>query len=256
MHSTIATVLLAAAASLSNAAALKRGSTSSQTECQGKGAYYVCSNNNFRGYCSVDPCDKRWCTDFEDGTCYSRYPHHGQYNTTISVTTVTVTSTLTTTTCTETTTPMPVHTACSSSATSYYVCANNQFRGYCSSDPCAKEWCPDYEPRTYQCTKEVKPEKPTDCHHCGSHSSSTSTSSCTSETTPTVPPTPCSTHIVESTTTPCTTPTPVVTDTCPNGTGYYQVCSNGFRGCCQQDACAGAKPICPGKEVKPITYTA
>lgn len=45
-----------------------------QMECPGKGAYYVCGNNNFRGYCSVDPCAIKWCPDFEAATCDRKTP--------------------------------------------------------------------------------------------------------------------------------------------------------------------------------------
>ncbi|KAJ3538314.1 hypothetical protein NM208_g5954 [Fusarium decemcellulare] len=30
----------------------------------------------------------------------------------------------------------------------YYVCGTNGFRGYCSSDPCAIAWCPDFKLKT------------------------------------------------------------------------------------------------------------
>ncbi|RSL90239.1 hypothetical protein CDV31_015719, partial [Fusarium ambrosium] len=32
---------------------------------------------------------------------------------------------------------------------------------------------------------------------------------------------------------------------CAPGTGFFQSCSNGFRGCCKKDACSGKAPICP-----------
>ncbi|RSL53610.1 hypothetical protein CEP51_014860, partial [Fusarium floridanum] len=40
-----------------------------RAECPGTGSYYVCGNNNFRGYCSVDPCAIPWCPDFKLKTC-------------------------------------------------------------------------------------------------------------------------------------------------------------------------------------------
>jgi len=32
----------------------------------------------------------------------------------------------------------------------FYTCAYNGFRCYCSVDPCAISWCPDYKPSTYE----------------------------------------------------------------------------------------------------------
>nr|CEG03968.1 unnamed protein product [Fusarium acuminatum CS5907] len=32
---------------------------------------------------------------------------------------------------------------------------------------------------------------------------------------------------------------------CAPGTGFFQSCSNGFRGCCKSDACSGKAPVCP-----------
>jgi hypothetical protein len=39
------------------------------------------------------------------------------------------------------------HVECPGSG-NYYVCGTNGFRGYCSSDPCGKSWCPDFKDRT------------------------------------------------------------------------------------------------------------
>ncbi|KAM0299897.1 hypothetical protein HYE67_005803 [Fusarium culmorum] len=33
--------------------------------------------------------------------------------------------------------------------------------------------------------------------------------------------------------------------TCAPGTGFFQVCSNGFKGCCKKDACGQKQAICP-----------
>ena len=94
----------------------------------------------------------------------------------------------------------------------YYVCAANGFRGYCSSDPCNKQWCPDFTPKT--CDKKTTLTPP--------------------------PPAPVDIGKGKGTDKP-------VEGVCPAGTGYYQVCSNGFRGCCKQDACGLG--WCPGNQV-------
>ncbi|KAJ9666943.1 hypothetical protein H2201_002776 [Coniosporium apollinis] len=82
---------------------------------------YHCYNNGFNGYCSSDPCAISWCPDYEPKTC----------------------------------TPVkniPKKPACSSKVSElsqgYFVCPGNNFEGYCSSDPCALSWCPDYKHNT------------------------------------------------------------------------------------------------------------
>lgn len=238
MHSTIIAVL--AVAGLSSAAALPY-----TAECPGSGAYYVCANNNFRGYCSVDPCAKTWCPDFQDHTCIRSVSKVDTTPTTISTVTIS-TPTATPTVIAE----QPVCTdggyyqvcsngfkgccksdVCGSSKPScptepvstnvhkttqvecsgtgaYYVCANNGFRGHCSVDPCASAWCPDFAQDT--CTPTVPASAPETQTHTQTQ-----------------------------------TQTQTQNQTCPEGTGFYQVCSNGFRGCCTVDACAGTNPVCP-----------
>jgi hypothetical protein len=271
MHSTIVAIL----ATTAGFAAATPLSFAKQAECPSSAkntAYYVCGNNGFRGYCSVDPCAKPWCPDFKLKTCdpFVKYPNvtvpaancsttatttpvqSGTTTTIIQTETTTTTfcsssttppatcsssttpiacsSTQTSTTCSESTTPTPAPPPCTGTggckkqpivkkpctgAGAFYVCANNGFRGNCSVDPCALAWCPDYKP--YMCeavaacdcgAKETKPD-------AGKNKSSGSERRQDNN------------------------------GVCPEGTGYFQVCGNGFRGCCKADACGQASPICP-----------
>ena len=36
---------------------------------------------------------------------------------------------------------------------------------------------------------------------------------------------------------------------CAPGTGFFQFCSNGFRGCCTQDVCTGSSGTCPDNSI-------
>jgi hypothetical protein len=99
------------------------------------------------GWCSQDPCGnwQEWCVDYQVGTWIPK--------------TVDPAVKLP-----ETATPPPAET-CAASETRYepnsgntckynfglnfYTCQSNGFKGCCSSDPCAKEWCPDYKPGCY-----------------------------------------------------------------------------------------------------------
>ena len=155
MHSiAIATILAAAAALTSAAPSINR-----------RGAYYVCFNNGFRGDCSVDPCAISWCPDYKPNT-------YEPVGTTAPV-------------------PQPPVINTTPAAKAYYVCANNGFRGDCTVDPCALAWCPDYISYTYTPKTAKRDPAP--------------------QSDPTV---------------------------CAPGTGYFQSCSNGFRGCCKADACS------------------
>ncbi|KAF4459334.1 hypothetical protein FALBO_13903 [Fusarium albosuccineum] len=103
----------------------------------------------------------------------------------------------------------------------YYVCGANGFRGYCSSDPCAIAWCPDFKLKT--------------CEPAGSK-----TPGGTDTPAPVPEPKPETKN-----------PVPTREGECPTGTGFFQVCAkNGFRGCCKTDACSGT--WCP--DYKAGTY--
>jgi hypothetical protein len=264
MHSTIIALL----ASTAGFAAATPLAFAKQAECSStthNSAYYVCGNNGFRGYCSVDPCAKPWCPDFKLKTCdplIFTYPNVTAPATNCSTSTTTTvqsgtttptvqTETTTTTFCSSTTTPAAcskttsststtstTSTACSSTPTpatcsgtagcpkppvvekntctgpgAFYVCANNGFRGNCSVDPCALAWCPDYESKT--CDKAA-----CECGAKETKAEAVKNDSAGAK------------RRQEN-------------GVCPQGTGYYQVCGNGFRGCCKADACGQASPICP-----------
>ncbi|KAF4948895.1 hypothetical protein FGADI_9179 [Fusarium gaditjirri] len=100
----------------------------------------------------------------------------------------------------------------------FYTCANNGFRGYCSVDPCAITWCTDFVEGTCDPVSITKPAVPTE--------------------------TECEEEEGEHWE-PETTPASLPEGQCAPGTGFFQSCSNGFRGCCKSDACTGTAGVCP-----------
>ncbi|KAH8681095.1 hypothetical protein BX600DRAFT_504833 [Xylariales sp. PMI_506] len=215
-------------------------------ECSGSGAYYVCANNGFRGHCSIDPCNKSWCPDFYQGTC----------ETTSCETTTPVPPSITTS-CTptySTVIPTPTEPAaevCPGSG-AYYVCSNNKFRGYCSVDPCNLDWCPDFVCKTCE-KKHEEPAYPVEerddtvCapgtgyfQSCGSgFRGCCKADACGLGWCPDSSSSPSTLTTVPSS--PAAEKTPVLNkdpSLCAPGTGYFQKCSNGFTGCCTKDACS------------------
>ena len=123
----------------------------------------------------------------------------------------------------------------------YYVCYNNGFRGDCSVDPCAITWCPDYKPYTYESVTEITTPKPQPvpvpvpaakqwyvCGNNGFRGECTvdpcAITWCPDYNPGTYEPVKVSKRQADPT-------------VCAPGTGFFQSCSNGFRGCCKTDAC-------------------
>ncbi|KAM0344453.1 hypothetical protein ACHAPU_007425 [Fusarium lateritium] len=106
----------------------------------------------------------------------------------------------------------------------YYVCGVNGFRGYCSTHPCDKKWCSDFVEKTCEpvsiaappATEEPKPETTEEGHWEPESNAAVNTDE----------------------------------TVCAPGTGFFQSCSNGFRGCCATDACSSKAPVCPPKNSK------
>jgi hypothetical protein len=135
----------------------------------------------------------------------------------------------------------------------WYVCANNGFRGECTVDPCALTWCPDYKPWTYEPITVATPPpsttpgpatKPKVFYACGNNGfrGDCSVDPCALTWCPDYKP---------------WTYEPVSLakrddSVCAPGTGYFQSCGNGFRGCCKSDACAGPSAYCPDVPVPPV----
>ncbi|KAH7111661.1 hypothetical protein B0J13DRAFT_631769 [Dactylonectria estremocensis] len=213
MHSVIFALVAIAGLATAGPTIQKRA------ECPGSGAYYVCGTNGFRGYCSSDPCAKSWCPDFKDRTCE---PIEN--------------------------TPVPKNGECPGSGV-YYVCSTNGFRGYCSSDPCAKSWCPDFKDRTCEPIENTPVPKNGECPSgtgyfqvCGKNGfrGCCKTDACGAAWCPDYKPgtyQPVKTMKIRA-----RQSDPTV---CAPGAGYFQSCSNGFRGCCKKDACAQKTPVCP-----------
>ncbi|KAK1752942.1 hypothetical protein QBC47DRAFT_387409 [Echria macrotheca] len=204
MHSIAIASLLAVAATFTSAA---------PTGAKQPRAYYVCAINNFRGECSVDPCAISWCPDYKWGTYEPVSPA-----------------------------PVPVPAPAPAPATTpkaFYVCANNNFRGDCSVDPCAISWCPDYKPGTYEPVAAVKRSDPTVCAPGTGYFQSCSNGfrgcckgdACGNSWCPD------SFNVKRSE---VVTPKRSDPTVCAPGTGFFQSCSNGFRGCCKGDACGNS----------------
>ncbi|KAH6959215.1 hypothetical protein DER45DRAFT_256466 [Fusarium avenaceum] len=206
------------------------GPTAQQTECQGVGQFFVCANNGFRGWCSNDPCDKKWCSDFVEKTCdpvfiteppKGKVPEpedEGHWEETVNPVVLPEGQCAPNTgffqSCSNGFRGCCKSDACSGKApicpptvakrqtdptvcppgSGFFQSCSNGFRGCCKGDACAGSWCPDAQ------TLKVKVRSATAASSDG---------------------------------------------TCRPGTGFFQVCSNGFKGCCKKDACAGKRPVCP-----------
>ncbi|KAK1826002.1 hypothetical protein QBC39DRAFT_376922 [Podospora conica] len=218
MHS-LAISFLAAAATLTTA--VRAAPTIADTPAvEARAAYYVCNNNGFRGDCTVDPCAISWCPDYKPFTYEP----------------------VTTPTPAPAPTPAPVPVP--GSTTSFYVCFNNGFRGDCSIDPCALSWCPNYYPGTYTPIDQVKRSSdPTVCAPGTGFFQSCSNGfrgCCTTDACG--PAGWCPNYYFGSYTPVVQVKRDAAADptVCAPGTGFFQACSNGFRGCCKSDACGQA----------------
>jgi hypothetical protein len=105
------------------------------------------SGLRFDGFCSQDPCGAwvDWCVDYEFGTYTPK-------STTDPAPDNKTTVILAPQTCAVSETrlePNAGNTCKYGLALNFFVCQSNGFKGCCSSDPCAKQWCPDYKPGCY-----------------------------------------------------------------------------------------------------------
>ena len=113
------------------------------------GAYYQCAASGFDGTCSHDPCDGNawsWCRDYI-------WKSYTPINTPDSnPAPIPIPAPTPGQTCTAVETrfePNSGNTCKFGLGISFYTCQNNGFKGCCSSDPCAKDWCPDYKQGCY-----------------------------------------------------------------------------------------------------------
>ncbi|WQF80949.1 hypothetical protein CDEST_05963 [Colletotrichum destructivum] len=95
--------------------------------------------------------------------------------------------------------------------TGFFQSCSNGFRGCCKQDACTVGYCPDV--KTFQTVAKTAPETsptPTPEAKCDNSNNNNNNGNGNGNADPTV---------------------------CAPGTGFFQTCSNGFRGCCKQDAC-------------------
>jgi hypothetical protein len=161
----------------------------------------------------VDPCALEWCPDYDNKTCNKvEQPDPETPCTGCPKTPCTGCPKTPCTGCPKTPCTDCPKTTCTGSG-AFYVCANNGFRGNCSVDPCALNWCPDYKSNTCEAAACAPKDVESETGKNNGHETERRQDN----------------------------------GVCPEGTGYYQVCGNGFRGCCKADACGQASPICPNK---------
>ncbi|GJD02469.1 hypothetical protein ColKHC_11294 [Colletotrichum higginsianum] len=202
----------------------------------GTGFFQSCSNG-FRGCCKSDACSLGYCPD---------------------VNTVN-TKTVNTETVNTETVKSQDPTVCAP-GTGFFQSCSNGFRGCCKSDACSLGYCPDV--KTAAAEKRAAAADPTVCAPGTGFFQSCSNGfrgcckqdACTVGYCPDV-----KTFQTVAKTAPKTTPTPTREAKCDDsnnnnngngsgngnadptvcapGTGFFQTCSNGFRGCCKQDAC-------------------
>ncbi|OLN81361.1 hypothetical protein CCHL11_08573 [Colletotrichum chlorophyti] len=207
----------------------------------GTGFFQSCSNG-FRGCCKADACSLGYCPDVETAPKAAQTPaavpenHEWHSEKTKSKTS----------TNTDPTVCAP--------GTGFFQSCSNGFRGCCKSDACSLGYCPDLAVRS------EKPD-PTVCAPGTGFFQSCSngfrgcckSDACTIGYCPDV-----KTFETVTKAAPQTTQTPAATPEnhewhsektesktganadptiCAPGTGFFQSCSNGFRGCCKQDAC-------------------
>jgi len=186
-------------------------------------SYYVCSNG-FKGCCSQDACTIGYCPP----TWEEKPVDHHEHEEPAALPGVP--------------SPEAGHPGTCPTGMGYYqVCANG-YNGCCTKDACSLGYCPDNG--AFQKVKRAA--DPTVCapgtgyyqvcsngfkgccsaDACGLGYCPGTAAPWTPEPVPVQPPT--NTYPVAS----------PQNGVCPAGTGYYQVCASGFKGCCAKDACS------------------
>ncbi|GKU03862.1 hypothetical protein FLAG1_06381 [Fusarium langsethiae] len=223
--------------------------TKPQTECEGLAPlgldsvkYYVCGKNGFRGYCSEDPCDAKWCRDFAPKTCDLVFITEPEApvvaNPTVGGDEEDCETATATATAQATSTDLP--TGQCAPGTGFFQNCSNGFRGCCKNDACSQSQpiCPS--------SPAKRSDDPTVCppgtgffQSCSNgfrgccKGDACGNSWCPDYKTGTYQPAQSFKVKARS------------DGTCAPGTGYFQVCSNGFKGCCKKDACGQNRPVCP-----------
>ncbi|KAK1657817.1 hypothetical protein BDP55DRAFT_595310 [Colletotrichum godetiae] len=201
MHSSIVLTFLAAVATLASASPALDTKRDDTVCAPGTGFFQSCANG-FRGCCKADACTIGYCPDKrQDPTVCA--PGTGFFQSCSNgFRGCCKSEACTLGYCPDLTTASSKRaadpTVCAPGTGFFQSCANG-FRGCCKQDACTIGYCPDV--KTFETVTKTAPQT-------------------------TVTPTPkTNSH---------TNTDPTV---CPAGTGFFQSCANGFRGCCKSDAC-------------------
>jgi len=197
----------------------------------GTGYFQNCDATGFRGCCNIDVCGRKLSSC--PGNTWTPTPPSKEET--------------------------PVVQPADSSAcppNKWFVC-HNGFRGCCkTADPCTIGHCPAAAPGSSVSTRDepaagnVRRADDTVCPPgtgyfqscsngfrgcCTADVCSTKIPYCPGASSPIVP--PVAPPVKNETPAPASAVQPQ-NGVCPSGTGYYQVCANGFKGCCAKDACS------------------
>ncbi|OHE94926.1 hypothetical protein CORC01_09720 [Colletotrichum orchidophilum] len=204
MHSSIIFTFVAAVATLATASPSLDSKRDDTICAPGTGFFQSCANG-FRGCCKEDACTTGYCPS---ASVKRQDP-----------------------------------TVCAP-GTGFFQSCSNGFRGCCKSDACTLGYCPDLA-----VASEKRAVDPTVCapgtgffQSCANgFRGCCKQDACTIGYCPDVKTFETVTKTAPQTT---ATPTPATTSNtnadptvCAPGTGFFQSCSNGFRGCCKSDAC-------------------
>ncbi|KAL0934644.1 uncharacterized protein CTRU02_211443 [Colletotrichum truncatum] len=225
MHSSTLFTILAAVATLTAAAPAAESKRDDTVCAPGTGFFQSCSNG-FKGCCKGDACTLGYCPDVSiDNSAPVENAQQNHWK--------------------------PADPTVCAPNTGFFQSCSNGFKGCCKADACTLGYCPDVvvkrddtvcAPGTgffQSCSNGFRGCCKSDACTLGYCPNSAV------EPTPKVTETPVSHegHWKPETNTVSSDPT-----VCAPGTGFFQSCSNGFKGCCKADACTLG--YCPDVVVK------
>jgi len=181
---------LISAASLGAAAPALPARSSDPTVCAAGTGFFQSCSNGFRGCCKADACTLGYCPPPTTNAPAEEKPKTDEWTHKAEP---------------ETWKPATLPEGQCAAGTGYYQVCGNGFKGCCSADACHLGYCPPAAVAARNVAAAAEEEVKRD------------------ET------------------------------VCAAGTGYFQSCGNGFRGCCTADACGLG--YCPGKSAEPTKPT-